>query len=157
GLVFEANGDIRYYVDDVAQYAGVVTDGNGNYYYINSSLKAVKNTTYTIGTAKANGLVKAGTYEFAADGKMINPVDPSVKNGLVFEANGDIRYYVDDVAQYAGVVTDGKGNYYYINSTMKAVKNTTYTIGSAKANGLVKAGTYEFDVDGKMINPIVEQ
>ena len=161
GLVFEDNGDIRYYVDDEPTYAGVVTDGNGNYYYINSSKKAVKNCSYTIGQTRANGLVESGTYSFDADGKMINPVLPEPvqpdqpKNGLVFEDNGDIRYYVDDEPTYAGVVTDGNGNYYYINSSKKAVKNCSYTIGKTRANGLVESGTYEFAADGKMINPVV--
>ena len=48
----------------------------GDYYYINSSKKAVKNCTYGISEAKANGLMPAGKYQsgkyqFGADGKMI--------------------------------------------------------------------------------------
>ena len=43
----------------------------GDYYYINSSKKAVKNCTYGISEAKANGLMPAGKYQFCADGKMI--------------------------------------------------------------------------------------
>jgi glucan-binding YG repeat protein len=58
---------------------------------------------------------------------------------------------VDDVAIYAGLVQDADGNYYYINSSKKAVKNTGYNIGEAKANGLLPAGRYYFDAEGKMI------
>ena len=166
GLVIDADGEIRYYVDGVATYAGLVQDAEGNYYYINSGKKAVKNSTYGISEARANGLLPAGTYEFGADGKMINvpteepdvPVDPDtpvepepVKNGLVIDADGEIRYYVDGVATYAGLVQDAEGNYYYINSGKKAVKNCTYGISEARANGLLPAGKYQFGADGKMI------
>jgi hypothetical protein len=149
----------------VATYAGLVQDAEGNYYYINSGKKAVKNCTYSVSESKANGLLPAGKYEFGADGKMINvptdepdteapdtPVEPEpVKNGLVIDADGEIRYYVDGVATYAGLVQDAEGNYYYINSGKKAVKNRTYGISEAKANGLLPAGKYQFGADGKMI------
>ncbi len=143
GLVFEDNGDITFYKNGKAIYAGLVQDAEGNYYYINSTKKAVKGCSYSIGEAMSNGLMPAGTYEFMADGKM--------KNGLVFEENGDIAFYKNGKAIYAGVVQDADGNYYYINSTKKAVKNCTYTIYAAMTNGLLPAGTYTFDADGKII------
>ena len=74
-----------------------------------------------------------------------------VKQGLVKDEDGAVRYYVDGVATYAGLVKDAEGNYYYINSSLKAVTNRAYTIGEAKTNGLLPAGRYEFDSDGKMI------
>ena len=46
-------------------------DAEGNFYYINSSKKAVKNCKYAISAAKANGLVEPGEYTFGADGKMV--------------------------------------------------------------------------------------
>ena len=174
GLVFEANGDIRFYKDGVAQRAGLVKDEDGNYYYINSTCKAVKNCTYAFNATMSNGLLPAGEYQFGADGKMIDlpvsaeateaqptgtqptvePTQPQLKNGLVFEPNGDIRYYKDGVAQRAGLVTDGEGNYYYINSTCKAVKNCVYAFSAAMSNGLLpKGGTYRFDEYGHMIFP----
>ena len=148
GVVVDADGEIRYYINDVAQYAGLVKDDAGNYYYINSSKKAVKNTTYYIYEARTNGLMAEGTYSFGADGKMILP-----KNGVVKDADGNIRYYVNDVATYAGLVQDADGNYYYINSSLKAVKNTSYYIYEARTNGLLPEGTYKFGADGKMILP----
>lgn len=230
GLVFDADGNVRYYKNGVAvQSYGLAKDSEGNYYYINSSSKAVKNCTYTFSTAKANGLLPGGTYKFDATGKMIDPpvvdseepvvpphthvwdegvittnptctasgvktytcscnetktevvlalghidentdyscdrcgvsvgeppVDPDVKNGLVFDDDGEIRYYKDGVAvQSYGLVQDADGNYYYINSSKKAVKNCTYAFSTAKGNGLLLGGTYQFDADGKMINPPV--
>ena len=145
GLTFEANGDIRYYENSVAVAKGLVQDSEGNYYFINSMLKAVKNTWYAFSAAKANGLLPAGNYFFGEDGKLV------VKNGLIFEINGDIRYYENGVAISKGLVQDADGNYYFINSTLKAVKNTWYAFSAAKANGLLPAGTYYFGADGKLV------
>ena len=151
GLVRDEDGEIRYYVDGVAIYAGLVRDDEGNYYYINSTKKAVRSCSYGIGAAKTNGLLPAGVYEFGADCKMIIPEEPKVKQGLVQDEDGEIRYYVDGVATYAGLVQDDEGNYYYINSTKKAVRSCSYGIGAAKTNGLLPAGVYEFGADCKMI------
>ena len=88
------------------------------------------------------------------DPPVVNPDEPDVpevKNGLVFEENGDIRYYVDGVAQKAGLVQDAEGNYYFINSTYKAVKNCTYEFSTKNGNGLLPGGKYTFGADGKMI------
>jgi hypothetical protein len=245
-------------------------DSQGNYYYINSSLKAVKNCTYSFNTAMSNGLLPAGTYHFDVDGKMIDPpsgnlphlhvwgegivttpanctdaglityicdcglskiksieklghsdedqnfvcdkceealehehiwgdgnittpagcetegtktytcncgkikteavaaygghIDEngnlscdrcaeklSTKNGLVFDDDGAVRYYVNGAATRAGLVMDSQGNYYYINSSLKAVKNCTYSFSNAMGNGLLPGGTYQFDTDGKLV------
>ena len=138
-----------YYIDGVkvSPYYGMV-EHNGNYYYIKDNAKIVKNVTLTITAAKTNGFVKAGKYSFDADGKMIIEV-PEVLNGLV----GDY-YYIDGVkvGSYYGLVKHGD-DYYYIKDYAKIVKNVTITITAAKTNGLVEAGTYEFDADGKMIIP----
>ncbi|MBR3953235.1 MAG: phosphodiester glycosidase family protein [Oscillospiraceae bacterium] len=180
GLVVDADGEIRYYVDGEAVYAGLVQDEEGNYYYINSSKKAVKDVTYGISEARTNGLLPAGAYKFGADGKMIDPptvepedpvdppvdpedpVDPPVdpdpeepvtKEGIVVDEDGKIRYYVDGVATYAGLVQDAEGNYYYINSSKTAVTNCKYGVSAARTNGLLPEGLYEFGADGKMIDP----
>ena len=162
--IFAGKTEKVYAQNGICIRAGLVQDAEGNYYYINSSLKAVKNCTYAFSDAMANGLLPAGTYKFGADGKMINPPvqpeepdvpevpeEPTVKNGLVVDADGEIRYYVNGVATRAGLVQDAEGNYYYINSTLKAVKNCTYAFSDAMANGLLPAGTYKFGADGKMI------
>ena len=263
GLVFDKDGNIRYYVNGVATRAGLVQDSEGNYYYVNSTLKAVKNCTYAFSTAMGNGLLPGGTYQFGVDGKMINPpvvecahtwgewevttpatetstgvetrscgvcgktetreipklelpgtecthewgewkvttpatetstgvesrscgvcgetetreipkLEPpvtecthidedgnlfcdvcngvlSAKNGLVFDKDGNIRYYVNGVATRAGLVQDSKGNYYYVNSTLKAVKNCTYAFSTAMGNGLLPGGKYQFDAEGRLI------
>ena len=137
GLHEDLNGNLCYYVDYVKNYAGLV-EVDGSFYYIASDLKAVKNCTYYV--TKTNDLKPAGYYTFDADGKMI------IKNGLV-EENGDLYYYVDGAKTAAGLI-EWEGNYYYIASNLKAVKDAKHYVFADKANGLKPAGWYWFNADG---------
>ena len=139
GLHEDQNGDLCYYVDYVKSYAGLV-EVDGNFYYIASDLKAVKNCTYYV--TKTNDLKPAGYYTFGADGKMV------IKSGLV-EENGDLYYYVDGAKTAAGLI-EWDGNYYYIASNLKAVKDAKHYVFADKANGLKPAGWYWFNADGTM-------
>ena len=76
--------------------------------------------------------------------------EPKIREGVCADPDGEIRFYVDGVAVYAGLV-EYEGDFYYINSAKKAVKNCSYGITTAKANGLVPTGLYNFGADGKMI------
>ena len=51
-----------------------------------------------------------------------------VKQGLWYEEDGEVRYYVDGVPVHAGLVEGMWGELYYINSTCKAVKSCEYRI-----------------------------
>ena len=139
GLHEDLNGNLCYYVDYVKNYAGLV-EVNGSFYYIASDLKAVKNCTYYV--TKTNDLKPAGYYTFDADGKMV------IKSGLV-EENGDLYYYVDGAKTAAGLI-EWEGNYYYIASNLKAVKDAKHYVFADKANGLKAAGWYWFNADGTM-------
>ena len=139
GLHEDLNGNLCYYVDYVKSYAGLV-EVDGSFYYIASDLKAVKNCTYYV--TKTNDLKPAGYYTFDADGKMV------IKNGLV-EENGDLYYYVDGAKTAAGLIK-WEGNYYYIASNLKAVKDAKHYVFADKANGLKSAGWYWFNADGTM-------
>lgn len=50
------------------------------------------------------------------------------KNGLCYEEDGEVRYYVDGVPVHAGLVEGMWGELYYINSACKAVKSCEYRI-----------------------------
>ena len=139
GLHEDLNGNLCYYVDYVKNYAGLV-EVDGSYYYIASDLKAVKNCTYYV--TKTNDLKPAGYYTFDADGKMV------IKSGLV-EENGDLYYYVDGAKTAIGLI-EWEGNYYYIASNLKAVKDAKHYVFADKANGLKPAGWYWFNADGTM-------
>jgi DNA-binding transcriptional regulator YhcF (GntR family) len=94
-----------------------------------------------------------------ADGSVIQEYHEFDENGAHLGRLSDglhvyedlIVYTIDGVAQHAGLVMDEEGNYYYINSSKKGVRNTTYNISEAWTNGLLPAGTYAFDETGKMI------
>ncbi|MCD8367228.1 MAG: hypothetical protein LUC48_04295, partial [Clostridiales bacterium] len=138
--IIEENDSLYYYVDGVLTYAGLI-EIDGSYYYIKSSGEVVNNCKYYVYTT--NGLMDTGTYYFGSDGKMI------LEEGLAF-VGGEV-YYLDENGQpvYAGLVQDESGNYYYINSSLKAVKDCEYYI--TKTNGLMDAGTYQFDENGMMV------
>ena len=139
GLHEDLNGNLCYYVNYVKSYAGLVKV-DGDFYYIASDLKAVRDSTYYV--TKTNDLKPAGYYTFDADGKMI------IKNGLV-EENGDLYYY-EDGAKAANGLIEWNGNYYYIASNLKAVKDTKHYIFKDKANGLKPQGWYWFNANGMM-------
>ena len=143
GVVPDADGEIRYYVDNKPVYAGLVQDSEGNYYYISGNTNtAIKNRSAYI--TYTNGLLPAGTYTFGADGKLV------MRQGIVHDDDGEIRYYVNDKPVYAGLVQDSEGNYYYISgNTNTAIKNRSAHI--TYTNGLLPAGTYMFGADGKLI------
>ncbi len=144
-LYLDPDGEIRYY-DGEATYAGVVADSEGNLYYVNSTKKAVKDTTYFI--TKTNDLIPVGSYVIGADGKInVEYLDAAKK--IVKDSNGDIVYFDEGAAQYAGVVQAADGSYYYINSTKKAVRNATYFV--TKTNGLIPAAEYTIGADGKIV------
>ena len=145
GIVSDNNGDVRYYENNQPVAKGLVKDADGNYYFINSALKAVKNTWYSFSAAKANGLLPAGRYFFGEDGKM------QINEGIVIDNNGDVRYYENNQPVAKGLVKDADGYFYFINSSLKAVRNTWYSFSEAKANGLMPAGRYFFDENGRMV------
>ncbi len=147
GIVQDADGEIRYYVNGVSTIPGLVQDANGYFYYISGNGGvAIKNRVYYVSASKTNGLLPAGNYTFGADGKM------DIKQGVVQDADGEIRYYVNGVSTIPGLVKDAEGNFYYISGNGGiAIKNRVYYVSESKANGLVPAGNYTFGEDGKMI------
>ena len=165
GIVAE-NGSLYYYVDGVLTGAGLIQI-DGDYYYVKSSnCEVVHGRSYWV--TATNGLLPAGLYEFADDGKMIDPpvVDPDptpdpdpgpdptpdVKNGIVAE-NGSLYYYVDGVLTGAGLIQIN-GDYYYVKtSSCEVVHGRSYWV--TVTNGHLPAGLYTFADDGKMIDPPV--
>ena len=161
GIVSE-NGSLYYYENGALTGAGLIRL-DGDYYYVKTSnAEVVHGRTYWI--TVTNGLLPAGQYAFADDGKMIDPpvVDPTpdpdpepepdpkpeVKNGIVSE-NGSLYYYVDGKLTGAGLIQLG-GDYYYVKtSNCEVVHGRSYWV--TLTNGLLPAGLYSFGADGKMI------
>ena len=118
---------------------GLVKIGNDLYFVKQNGAVFVGSGLY-VSEAKANGLMAPGSYDFDENGKMI------VKNGVV-----DGCYYEE------GVLVKGKGlvqvgnDLYFVKQNGAVFTNSTLYISAAKANGLVEAGIYRFDAEGRMI------
>jgi hypothetical protein len=108
-----------------------------------------------------------GSFDFAANGKMIIPAPVVEKNG-VYRENGKLMYYVDGKLNYAGLIQytgdlveeDGtvikhayQNAYIYVRGTGELVFSRSYW--PTKNNGLMKSATYQFDENGIMLNPPV--
>ena len=149
GIVAE-DGSLYYYRDGVRYYAGLI-EIDGSYYYIRTSGEVVHGCNYWI--TKTNGLMGERSYQFAEDGKMINPEIKNLsKNGIVAE-DGSLYYYRDGVRYYAGLI-EIDGSYYYIRTSGEVVHGCNYWI--TKTNGLMGERSYQFAEDGKMINPEIK-
>ena len=154
-------GDFLY-INDVKQVRYQFIEFDGNFYYVGSGDKVAKNMTVTLdaefveGKTFADGRpIQPGEYEFDAEGKMIIP---EVKNGVY----GDYLY-IDDVVQVRYQLAEFGGNFYFIDSGDKIVKNKTlylseqFVEGKTFADGRpIQPGKYDFDAEGKMIIPDVK-
>lgn len=153
------NGEVRYYDDGVPTHARLVQDMDGNYYYVNRFLTAVRDCQYAISLAGGNGLLPAGRYTFDEEGKLVDPPvvigdsDPQdLMNGLIRFSDGSIQYLSNGVPQHMGLVQDAEGRYYYINCTGFAVRGCTYSFGQDSSNKLLTGGTYVFSEEGYIVN-----
>ena len=142
--IFDIDGRLVYMEEGVSTYAGLI-EIDGDYYYVKADGDLVTDTLYRI--TKNNDLLPIDDYIFDADGKILNvPGGAHTKNGLV-EEDGVIRYYVDGVPTYAGLIKVD-GSYYYINSSCTAVTGRLYRI--TKNNDLLPIDDYYFGANGKM-------
>ncbi len=66
--IVEEDGSLYYYKDGVRNYAGLI-EIDGEYYYVRSNCEVVHGRSYYV--SWTHGLMEAGNYEFADDGKMM--------------------------------------------------------------------------------------
>ncbi len=136
--IYEEDGKLYYYVDDVKTAAGLI-NVDGYYYYVRTG-GVIATGKYWV--SRTNDLLPAGYYNFDQDGRMIVP-----KNG-VFEENGVLYYFVDDVKTAEGLFMID-GDYYYAR-TGGVIAVGKYW--ASRTNDLLPAGYYYFDeTTGKMI------
>ncbi len=146
GLVKDVDGSI-YYLENLQKVKSRTVLVDGYYYYFTSSGHAVVGRGYGVYHPYTNGLILSGYYQFDEYGRMLNPV--ILKQGLVRDEDGELRYYVDGAAIYAGLIQDENGDYYYINSAKVAVKNGKFWV--TKNNNLLPSATYTFDENGRLV------
>ena len=154
GLWRDTDGEIRYYVQNEAQFVGLVSDSNGTYYYIDETKKAVRGESRRVDRFRANRLLPVGTWSFGEDGAMTNAptllAGDDMLNGLIRLANGTVQYLQNGEPTFAGLVRSDAGDYYFIGPSKRALSNITYTFPTKYTNGLLPAGTYTFDSTGKI-------
>ena len=154
GLWRDTDGEIRYYVQNEAQFVGLVSDSNGAYYYIDETKKAVRGESRRVDRFRANRLLPVGTWSFGEDGAMTNAptllAGGDMLNGLIRLANGTVQYLQNGEPTFAGLVRSDAGDYYFIGPSKRALSNITYTFPTKYTNGLLPAGTYTFDSTGKI-------
>ena len=153
GIKRDENGVLRYYVDGAIQKGSGVVYVDGNYYYVNGSgvvisgrdyaITKTNNMSYTKADGTAVPFVAQKTYSFDENGVML------LNDGFVDV--GSVTYYYQNGAKtYAGLIKVGE-DYYYVKSDCTVVKDRSYYV--SKTNGLMAAGSYVFDADGKMVVP----
>lgn len=140
--ILEEDGVLYYYVDGIKAPAGLIKIGD-DYYYANSKGQLIVDQTYYC--TRMNDLLPEGSYAFAEDGKLIQP--DSSKDGIVAE-NGSLYYYKNGQITYAGLIQID-GDNYYVRSSGEVVHGQTYWI--SWTHGIMDAGYYTFDDDGKML------
>ena len=149
GIVAE-NDSLYYYLNGALHYAGLI-EIDGSYYYVRTSGEVVHGRSHWI--TKTNGLMSERSYQFAEDGRMIDPeIKDTGKDGIVQE-NDSLYYYRDGVRYYAGLI-EIDGSYYYVRTNGEVVHGRSYWI--TKTNGLMGERSYQFAEDGRMINPEIK-
>ncbi len=163
--IIEQDGILYYYVDGVCQRGnGVVklTDDNGEefYIYVRSNGQLAVGTYWITVT---NGLLTKGKYTFDANGKYYVPAEqpdpdvPAVKNGVITDEDGIVRYYINGVRQInLGVLklVDENGLTYYIYVRSNG-QLATGVYWPTVRNDLLPRGGYDWGADGKYYPPTV--
>ncbi|MDD7614824.1 MAG: hypothetical protein PUJ59_04895, partial [Clostridiaceae bacterium] len=140
--IVEKNGTLYYYDMGRPTMAGLV-EVDGDYYFAGGENGEIfvnkKQYTWANSTSLPNG-----TYEFGADGKMLN--------GIV-EKDGTLYYYQMGQAKAVGLI-NVDGDYYFVGGS-----NGEITVNKKQyvwqTNGLLPEDNYEFGADGKMLDGFV--
>ena len=149
--ICELNGKLFYCIDGVIIRHGLVRVDGRLYYARSVSGELVTGCRYWV--TRTNGLtfedgtpIAPGYYYFDDNGVMF------IKNGIV-EENGSLYYYVNNVLTPAGLIKLGDDYYYVRTSNSEVIHGRSYWV--TVTNGLLPSGMYEFDNNGKMIDPPV--
>ena len=149
------------YINGWLQQAYQLVEYQGAIYFVGDAHKIVKDTTYYLTEEFTNDkffpdgrAIQPGYYEFDAEGKMVIPEAPAVKNGVI-----DGYLYINDQMQKAYQLVEFEGSLYFISDAHKvAVSTSLYLnedfVANVKVPGTDKAlkpGYYEFDAEGKMV------
>ena len=138
----EENGVLYYYQDGRTATCGLF-EIDGEYYY--SYWGGIVQTDGKYYVSRTYCDLPVGTYEFDADGKMLNGI--VVKDGIEY------LYFNGKLASY-GLYKIGD-DYYFASSNGNFKTNGRYYVGTTFCD--LPAGNYTFGEDGKMLDGIVEK
>ncbi len=138
--IVERDGNHYYYNNGRPEMAGVV-NVDGYYYFAKDADGLCVTGKYYVW--KGNGLLREDTYEFGADGKMLD--------GLV-EIDGNYYYYNMGKTKMAGLI-EVNGAYYFVKNADGLCATGKYFVW--QGNGILPEDTYEFGPDGMMYNGFV--
>ena len=143
GEIVETSGGYKYRFAGLWQRNQWV-EHNGNWYYIERNYYALTDGMHWVRTIEGTS---SACYLFGADGVMQQNY-----SGLYHV--GDDTYLIENgVRQEEAGLVYIDGYYYYFGASATAVKNRTYW--PSKTNGLLPMGPYQFDEQGRMVNPPV--
>ena len=134
------DGVIYYYKNGKRVYGAGLIYSAGNYYYVSSDGPVLASITRWIDNV--NGIVPAGIYRFAEDGKIILTTE-------LVDENGSLIYYERGRFKPNAGLIKYEDSYYYIASGAKAVAGKSYWVEKTNDTPFAK-GTYKFGPDGKM-------
>ena len=141
GVVAKADGYYWYVNGQIDWKAAGLYEIDGYYYFITTTGKCVTGN-YVAWATYCD--LPVGTYEFAADGKMLH--------GFVEKEDG-LYVYVDGKPGSENPGLTKIGDYYYcVDETGKCVTGV-YTATATHCD--LPVGTYEFDAQGRMLNGFV--
>ncbi len=144
--IVEKDGVLYYYENGKPTEKGLFKLGN-DYYYSRYNGTLIVNNTYYAYKVDSSCDLPVGTYEFGADGKMLN--------GIV-DKNGVLYYYEKGVGVEKGLFKSGN-DYYFAKAKGQLLVNETYYAWKVDSTCDLPVGTYEFGADGKMLNGIVDK
>ena len=141
--IVEEDGVLRYYVNGQFKMAGLI-EIDGDYYFAGGSKGEITvNQVYYVW--ETNGLMPNDTYEFGADGKMLD--------GIV-NKDGKLYYYETGKPKMAGLV-EIDGDYYFAGGSKGEISiGKTYVW---EGNNILPEDNYYFAEDGKMIDGFVTE
>ena len=135
---------LYYMIDGVKVGMGLLKIDGSYYYAKTSSGEIVRNRTYYVSVT--NGLpIEPGMYSFDAEGRMI-------LNGF-FDENGSTYYYENGVMA-KGFTKIGEDYYFFNAGNGRMYKNIKLWVPDNDYG--VEPGYYDFDADGKMVQPDVK-
>jgi glucan-binding YG repeat protein len=139
----------KYYENSKLMTSKGLVKLEGGYIYVRSNGEVVVNRDYWITKTNGYSIVNV-VYTFDKDGYIVDPIDPTVYDGIV-EINGVNYYYENGIKQCCkGVVemTDENGDIFYIYVKSDG-SLATGSYWPTNTNNYLKRGAYDWGTDGR--------